>query len=161
MSSPTIISSSNVTMLGDVVVVEIDGLDASWATYVLSLDMESPGRKRVVFRFKDLRRNEGSKPDEDMMPVVKSEEENIKTEPEEDLTIKVEEDLPELLPAIACTVSPCRLLSLRCNNPANPNRTDKPWCYWVRQLTNSDVAAAVARREADDILQIFGMPHYF
>lgn len=30
-------------MLGDVVVVEIDGLDASWATYVLSLDMESPG----------------------------------------------------------------------------------------------------------------------
>lgn len=35
-----------------------------------------------------------------MMPVVKSEEENIKTEPEEDLTIKVEEDLPELLPAM-------------------------------------------------------------
>lgn len=56
--------------------------------------------QRVVFRFKDLRRNEGSKPDEDMMPVVKSEEENIKTEPEEDLTIKVEEDLPELLPAM-------------------------------------------------------------
>ncbi|KAG1894230.1 uncharacterized protein F5891DRAFT_985230 [Suillus fuscotomentosus] len=46
--------SSTINMFEDNILVEIDGVTSVWDTYCLSLNIVTPGSKRVIFRFKDI-----------------------------------------------------------------------------------------------------------
>jgi hypothetical protein len=53
MSTPAE-KSHVVQMLGDVIFLDLEGIITPWDTYFISLDIESLGRKKIVFRFKDI-----------------------------------------------------------------------------------------------------------
>ncbi|KAG1743385.1 hypothetical protein EDB19DRAFT_1827297 [Suillus lakei] len=46
----------SINMLEDNILVEIDGVTSLWDTYYLNLNIVTPGSKRVIFRFKDIKR---------------------------------------------------------------------------------------------------------
>ncbi|KAG2115677.1 hypothetical protein BD769DRAFT_1673020 [Suillus cothurnatus] len=131
MSSPTILSK--VKMLQDVVFIEIDGVEPAWDTYCFSLDIESPGPKRVVFRIKAPAAS-GNATSEERMSVK-----------EEAIDVKIEDqDVGLSEPSAQCAVSPCCLLSRHTGNPRDPQDTSEVWSYWVRPFPSSRIPEAQA-----------------
>ncbi|KAH7919196.1 hypothetical protein BV22DRAFT_1134019 [Leucogyrophana mollusca] len=49
--SDQIIDSANVTVRGDTVVLDIDGIHESWPTYVINFTPKQPGPIKLVLRF--------------------------------------------------------------------------------------------------------------
>ncbi|KAG1719906.1 hypothetical protein EDB19DRAFT_1918431 [Suillus lakei] len=166
-------NSTSITMLEDVVLLDIDGVSPVWDTYSFYIDIASPGTKRIVLRFKDITRfiqnevdsldtidsiieadqaaNEVDQAADNSLPTdTKTIIANIKVEEGVD-DIKMEEleyDSVASLPASICVVSPCNVLTRRCGN-LNPNPTNlfAPWRYSVQPFDEEDIATEVAKRK--------------
>ncbi|KAG1787636.1 hypothetical protein EV424DRAFT_1551028 [Suillus variegatus] len=92
---PIIIDSVN--MLEDVIFLDIDNIVPSWDTYCFALDIHSPGRKRVVLRFKDAQilQLKNGKDEEDNSPeegtVAEASDDNV------ELVVEASDDNVELV----------------------------------------------------------------
>ncbi|KAG1815331.1 hypothetical protein EV424DRAFT_1541165 [Suillus variegatus] len=121
-------STSIINMLEDNILIEIDGVGSMWDTYCLGLNVVTPGFKRVVFRFKNIDK------------AIQIEETTVKCEEVD--SVKIEKDDQVQIDEDSVTVSPCNLLTRRCNNPnASPTNPHAPWRYSVRPFDRSDIVA--------------------
>ncbi|KAG1718767.1 hypothetical protein EDB19DRAFT_1837625 [Suillus lakei] len=131
----------------------------SWDTYCFALDVDSPGRKRIVLRFKDAQilklKNGKDKEDNSQVSEDKLEEESVvetsEDESEEELVVKKEEEEDKCPQAIPLSASPCNLLSRRLENPnPDPDNPTAPWRYLVRPIGASHLSAKAEKRDADE-----------
>ncbi|OAX32417.1 hypothetical protein K503DRAFT_805244 [Rhizopogon vinicolor AM-OR11-026] len=146
-----------VSMLEDVILLDIDGVVSGWDSYTFNLDIASPGTKRIVLRIRDIAALAQNNANNHTTSTVQaSDPANTKTEDvkvetsEQKCNIKVEEDNVSLLSdSIDCVVSPCHTLTKRCNNP-DPNPMDPyaPWRHVVRPFDASKLPTEVAKRKA-------------
>ncbi|KAG1853990.1 hypothetical protein F4604DRAFT_1929672 [Suillus subluteus] len=87
--------SSTINMFEDNILVEIDGVTSMWDTYCLSLNIVTPGSKRVIFRFKDIEKiiRQGSYNVDNQLSSTVVTEDKIKTESDSpQTTVKFEEE---------------------------------------------------------------------
>ncbi|KIJ06807.1 hypothetical protein PAXINDRAFT_19992 [Paxillus involutus ATCC 200175] len=91
--------SNAITMLEDIIFLEVDGIVPNWNTYSFSVQVVTPGTKTVVFRLADAcSPAEATKRLRETSPDSNLEETEVKHEPTGStaLTVK-EEDLPETI----------------------------------------------------------------
>ncbi|KAG1724249.1 hypothetical protein EDB19DRAFT_1915615 [Suillus lakei] len=148
-----------VRILKDIIFLDIDNVVPSWDTYCFALDVDSPGRKRIVLRFKDAQilklKNGKDKEDNSQVSEDKLEEESVvetsEDESEEELVVKKEEEEDKCPQAIPLSASPCNLLSRRLENPnPDPDNPTVPWRYLVRPIGASHLSAKAEKRDADE-----------
>ncbi|KAG0692769.1 hypothetical protein DFH29DRAFT_1008161 [Suillus ampliporus] len=129
------VSVSSVSMLEDVIVLDIDNLDPIWNTYCCHIDIKSPGLKTK----EDVE-------EEGLQGIVKVEDGDVTLIPEE-LGTKVKLEDSDLFPQ-TCEVSPCRMLTRRIGNPnrdlENPTA---PWRYLVHPFPASNITSEVAKMD--------------
>ncbi|KAG2741225.1 hypothetical protein P692DRAFT_20880271 [Suillus brevipes Sb2] len=162
---PIIIDS--VKMLEDVIFLDIDNVVPSWDTYCFALDIRSPGRKRVVLRFKDAQilKLKNGKDEEDNSPLAEEgtvaeaseDDEELMVETwEEESAVQTSEDEEEelVVPVPIPLASPCDLLTRRLENPnPDPGNPTAPWRYYVRPIDETRLSARAEKRHAEEELQ--------
>ncbi|KIK18003.1 hypothetical protein PISMIDRAFT_684565 [Pisolithus microcarpus 441] len=153
-------AAPTVTMVGNDLVINVDGFVSDWDTFTFSLDVHSSGNKRIVIRLKnpELVRcdDEIRSPYAQRIPLdvnspakIESNDDPAKLEPDEDIK-PLESDLAlaNCQNTVACTVQPCRLLS-RCtgNLDTKPGEPNVPWKYYIRPFDRSLVPYELGRRK--------------
>ncbi|KAG0693527.1 hypothetical protein DFH29DRAFT_1007235 [Suillus ampliporus] len=138
------VSVSSVSMLEDVIVLDIDNLDPIWNTYRCHIDIKSP---EIVFRLKaPVIKTKEDVEEEGLQGIVKVEDGDVTLIPEE-LGTKVKLEDSDLFPQ-TCEVSPCRMLTRRIGNPnrdlENPTA---PWRYLVHPFPASNITSEVAKMD--------------
>ncbi|KAG1905034.1 uncharacterized protein F5891DRAFT_1183703 [Suillus fuscotomentosus] len=140
---------SSVSMLEDVAIIDINNVSPSWNTYCFNLNINTPGMKKIVLRFKEPVTVPQLVPDTKDSEILssgvsKTEEGLLKTEAKEARIeggpkIKSEDDDFDCIPQ-TCIVSPCRTLTRQAQNP-NPDPTDHfaPWQYIVRPFDAKNI----------------------
>ncbi|KAG2746944.1 hypothetical protein P692DRAFT_20954447 [Suillus brevipes Sb2] len=167
---------SSVSMLEDVVIVDINDVSPSWDTYCFNLNVNTPGPKKIVLRFKALQPVSGLVPDtkaRQPVPVqgAKDPDTPLLRAPKTEDSFQDTEELrmPLGLPKVEveevrleegvkiksedddvnCVphVSPCHTLTRRTDNP-NPNPEDRfaPWRYIVRPFDAEDIPVEADKR---------------
>ncbi|KAG2137802.1 hypothetical protein BD769DRAFT_1664038 [Suillus cothurnatus] len=162
----------SVNMLEDVIFLDIDNVVPSWDTYCFALDINSPGRKRIVLRFRDAQilQLKNGKDEEDNSQegsvVQTSEDESVVQtledesapqtleDEEEELAVQTSEDEEEELVVPVPTplsTSPCILLTRRLENPnPDPENPTAPWRYCMRPIEEYHLSAKTKKRDADE-----------
>ncbi|KAG2072440.1 hypothetical protein BDR04DRAFT_1117029 [Suillus decipiens] len=153
----------SVNMLEDVIFLDIDNVVPSWDTYCFALDINSPGRKRIVLRFRDAQilqlkngRDEEDNSQEGSAVQILEDESAPQTleDEEEELAVQTSEDEEEELVVPVPTplsASPCILLTRRLENPnADPENPTAPWRYCMRPINESHLSAKTKKRDADE-----------
>ncbi|KAG1847254.1 hypothetical protein C8R48DRAFT_677599 [Suillus tomentosus] len=164
MSSPTVVDKTDtVTVCGDVVFFEVDGVLPNWKTYTFKASFDGPGTKTILFRLRggvdpevttNLEISETTKvekAEEDTS--VKFEEEDTVIGGCEDVEIKQEDVELDGTSAcidgiIQCTALPCIHLPQITGNP-DPNTRDimlsemRPWRHIVRPFSPSEIPERV------------------
>ncbi|KAG1770582.1 hypothetical protein EV702DRAFT_1202355 [Suillus placidus] len=173
MSTLTINKTDNISVCGDVIFLEIDGVLPNWKNYCIKFSVSTPGIKTLVFRL-----CEGAdhpslctsaiaskhKPTEDADERIKFEEEEGKVKFEEEVTmvtdvkdIKEEpediksEDLLARLRMMG-TATPCIHLPQITVNPDPATRDILleqrcPWRHIVRPFDASEIPMRLAKQE--------------
>ncbi|KAG0693974.1 hypothetical protein DFH29DRAFT_1006744 [Suillus ampliporus] len=151
MSSPIVIDKTNtVSVCGDVVFFEVDGVLLNWKTYTFKVSFDGPGTKGED--------PEGADPEVTMC--VETSETVKAEETEEDTSVKFEEE-----DTVVCDsenvkleldgISACINEIMQCTALPNLDPTTsaimlaemKPWCHIVRPFSPSQIPEQVAKLE--------------
>ncbi|KAI5991187.1 hypothetical protein EDD15DRAFT_2369107 [Pisolithus albus] len=153
-------TAPTVTMVGNDLVVNVNGLVSDWDTYTFSLDVRSSGKKRIVIRLKnpELVRcdDEVRSPYAQRIPLdvnspakIESNDGPVKLELDEDVK-PLESDLAlvDCQNTVTCTVQPCRLLSRCTGNPdTKPGEPNVPWKHYIRPFDRSLIPYELGQRK--------------
>ncbi|KAI6043852.1 hypothetical protein EDC04DRAFT_2890556 [Pisolithus marmoratus] len=175
MLTPTSLAfapTPTITMVDDVVLVDIEGFSSDWDVYTFSLNISSPSTKRIVLRVKHPEFHKhgwGEVKEPYAQPVqvenvsfenrepVKSEEITLSLEettlkleePSECPSIKSEDsaDCESRLQTTRLTLFPCTFLAWSAGNPqAKDDVPSKPWKYYLRSFDPLILPIEISRR---------------
>ncbi|KAG1762694.1 hypothetical protein EDD22DRAFT_846860 [Suillus occidentalis] len=153
-------------MLEDVVIVDINNVSPSWDTYCFNLNVNTPGPKKIVLRFKALQPVSGlvldtkarqpvpvqgaKDPDTPLLRAPKTEDSFQDTELRMPLglpKVEVEEVRLEEGVKIKSEDDDVNCVPQRTDNP-NPNPEDRfaPWRYIVRPFDAEDIPVEADKR---------------
>ncbi|KIO11938.1 hypothetical protein M404DRAFT_20503 [Pisolithus tinctorius Marx 270] len=159
----------------DVIYLEVDGFMSDWNTHCFTIDIATPGPKKIVFRLKNLTTapaKDNQPADADSSPeeiaLNKVEEASLELDVVRRIfmqaykgsirlqeaylrvceadNLKTESDFPKFEPISA---SPCRILPRHLGNPNAPPDTyeRKPWAYRVTPFDPFKIPTNMAKRK--------------
>ncbi|KAG1823589.1 uncharacterized protein BJ212DRAFT_1476457 [Suillus subaureus] len=166
MSSLTINKTDSISVCGNIIFLEIDGVLPNWKNYCIKLNIETPGVKTLVFHLcngadpnpstSDLETKHESMAEEGDVG-IKVEKVEGKIKFEEDVpAIKEEDALSDLdqleMSCALGTATPCIHLSQITRNPDPATRQIlldqfRPWRHIVRPFSASDIPRRLAQIE--------------
>ncbi|KAI6156951.1 hypothetical protein BKA82DRAFT_25909 [Pisolithus tinctorius] len=152
-----------ITMASNDIIIDVDGFVSEWDTYSFSLDIASPGKKRIVIRLKHpnfLRCAEVESPYVQAIQledIAKLELDEVELPSDEQLKlesvgeVKLESNVSEVFNAsdsVGCTVLPCHMLPMFFANP--DVKTEDPnalWRYYIRTFDWSLLPHELGKRK--------------
>ncbi|KAI6020739.1 hypothetical protein PISMIDRAFT_8674 [Pisolithus microcarpus 441] len=143
-----------ITMVDNDLIINVDGFVSDWDTYTFSLNVHSPGNKRIVIRLKnpeltrcheEVRSPYAQRIHLDVGDPVKTElnDDPIKLGPDED----IKPSGPDL--ALADCQNTCIQPFFSCtgNPDIKPGEPNVPWKYYIRPFDQSLIPYELTRRK--------------
>ncbi|KAI6014258.1 hypothetical protein PISMIDRAFT_17957 [Pisolithus microcarpus 441] len=152
MPTPTNLTfapAPTITMVDNIVLIDVDGFSSDWDAYTFSLNISSPGTKveNVTFENKEPVKSEEITvmlPSQSVPTVSKLEE------PGESHSIKLEDlaDCENGMQTASLTLFPCTLLTrITGNMQARDDMPSKPWKYYLCSFDPSILPIEIERRK--------------